>query len=104
MNKPFAHASAANLSGRHLLGIEGLSVPEIQALLSRSSHSRTAASLERETAESNSSGPLDVIFFLSSYSNGPPCLSHLFSHHSLKKEKKGKSTDESGLLKLNLQY
>lgn len=38
MNKPFAHASAANLSGRHLLGIEGLSVPEIQALLSRSSH------------------------------------------------------------------
>ena len=38
MNKPFAHASAANLSGRHLLGIEGLSVPEIQALLLRSSH------------------------------------------------------------------
>ncbi len=38
MNKPFTHASAAHLSGRHLLGIEGLSVPEIQALLSRSSH------------------------------------------------------------------
>ena len=31
-------APAAQLSGRHLLGIEGLAVPEIQSLLSRSSY------------------------------------------------------------------
>ena len=38
MNSTFAHAPAAQLSGRHLLGIEGLAVPEIQSLLSRSSY------------------------------------------------------------------
>jgi aspartate carbamoyltransferase catalytic subunit len=38
MNSTLAHAPAAQLSGRHLLGIEGLAVPEIQSLLSRSSY------------------------------------------------------------------
>ena len=38
MNSTLAHAPAAQLSGRHLLGIEGLAVPEIQTLLSRSSY------------------------------------------------------------------
>ena len=38
MNNTLAHAPAAQLSGRHLLGIEGLAVPEIQSLLSRSSY------------------------------------------------------------------
>jgi aspartate carbamoyltransferase catalytic subunit len=38
MNSSLAHAPAAQLSGRHLLGIEGLAVPEIQSLLSRSSY------------------------------------------------------------------
>ena len=38
MNSTVAHAPAAQLSGRHLLGIEGLAVPEIQSLLSRSSY------------------------------------------------------------------
>ena len=38
MNSTLAQAPAAQLSGRHLLGIEGLAVPEIQTLLSRSSY------------------------------------------------------------------
>ena len=38
MNYTLANAPAAQLSGRHLLGIEGLAVPEIQSLLSRSSY------------------------------------------------------------------
>ena len=38
MNSTLAHAPAAKLSGRHLLGIEALAVPEIQTLLSRSSY------------------------------------------------------------------
>ena len=38
MNNLREQASAANLTGRHLLGIEGLSVLEIQALLARSSY------------------------------------------------------------------
>ena len=38
MNSTLAQAPAAQLSGRHLLGIEGLAVPEIQSLLSRSSY------------------------------------------------------------------
>jgi aspartate carbamoyltransferase catalytic subunit len=38
MNSTLANAPAAQLSGRHLLGIEGLAVPEIQSLISRSSY------------------------------------------------------------------
>jgi aspartate carbamoyltransferase catalytic subunit len=38
MKNTLANAPAAQLSGRHLLGIEGLAVPEIQSLLSRSSY------------------------------------------------------------------
>ncbi len=38
MNNTIANAPAAQLSGRHLLGIEGLAVPEIQSLISRSSY------------------------------------------------------------------
>ena len=38
MNYTLANAPAAQLSGRHLLGIEGVTVPEIQSLLSRSSY------------------------------------------------------------------
>ena len=38
MNSTIANAPAAQLSGRHLLGIEGLAVPEIQSLISRSSY------------------------------------------------------------------
>ena len=38
MNDLREQASAANLTGRHLLGIEGLPVLEIQALLARSSY------------------------------------------------------------------
>ena len=38
MTKNTPHAPAASLNARHLLGIEGLTVPEIQALLDRSSY------------------------------------------------------------------
>ena len=38
MKYTLANAPAAQLSGRHLLGIAGLAVPEIQSLLSRSSY------------------------------------------------------------------
>jgi aspartate carbamoyltransferase catalytic subunit len=38
MKNTVVNAPAAQLSGRHLLGIEGLAVPEIQSLLSRSSY------------------------------------------------------------------
>ncbi len=38
MKYTVANAPVAQLSGRHLLGIEGLAVPEIQSLLSRSNY------------------------------------------------------------------
>jgi len=56
MNDLRAKASAANLTGRHLLGIEGLSVLEIQALLARSSY--FADILTGKTADESLSGIL----------------------------------------------
>ena len=56
MNDLRVQASVANLTGRHLLGIEGLRVLEIQALLARSSY--FADILTGKTADASLSGIL----------------------------------------------